>query len=81
MRPKKARTRRTTYVDDAKISYTTSYSKHDDDDDDDEEEYDDESFFETSNRQSKQVKDRLPLPRWSLMRPALLCSRRVCMCV
>ena len=80
MRPKKARTQRTTYVDDAKISYRTSYSKNDDGDDDGDD--DDESFFETKNRQSKQVIDRLPSPGRSLMRPILL-SEGVygCMCV
>ena len=82
MRPKKARTQRTTYVDDAKISYRTSYSKNDDGDDDDDDDDDDESFFETKNRQSKQVIDRLPFPRWSLMRPVLLGGYVYeCMCI
>lgn len=67
MRPKTVRTRRTTYVGDAKISYTSSYSEDNE-----------ESSFETWSRQLKGVVERLPLPTWSLMRLALL---QVVVCV
>ena len=59
MKPRIAQTRRTTYVDDANISYATSYS-----------EGIEESWLETESRQSKQMLDRLSFPRWSLMRPS-----------
>lgn len=60
MRPKKVRTRRTTYVDDATISYATSYSKEGE-----------ESSFETWSRLSKPMVDRLPSQGWRLMRLTL----------